>query len=144
MVLDPNTIGVVCFGSILLGTIGRTFLPYIQKLKEAESSEDPKPAFQRHYLWTFIYSVIVSIGISIPLWTTLSPTFTPTSSLILIVLSSASLGYTSNDVINNFVKAGGSSSNKTEPTISKDSLSSKLFVDKQEGKPAEEKKPSDG
>lgn len=128
MVLDQSTIEWLVFGGVLLGTLGRTFLPYIKAFKEAEETGDKKP-FERHYLWTFIFAVVTGLAISLPIWTSLVGNFAPTSSIAAIIIASATSGWGVNDGVNRFVSARKAKPKKAPPAKEDPALTDKLLGD---------------
>ena len=97
--MDPLTIVVI---GIFLGVFTRTMIPYLKKLKEAQSAVPPSPfKFDVNFIYTALLSLIIS-GVATAF---LLPTYQMVADQVpLLVWSSAfTTGYTADSVINNVI-----------------------------------------
>ena len=78
--VDANLVAAVVFGGCILGAFGRAMFPYLRKLKEEEDVEaetakgmirEKAVKFQRKYMYSAIFSVVVSLFVGMTLFPTL-------------------------------------------------------------------------
>lgn len=98
MIIDQNLVEGLIFVSVVAGAFGRTMLPYLQKLKEAE--EDDKPVFQHKYFFTMLYSLAISLGVTLTLFPTILQNIPNTASLSSIMVISGLTGWGANSIVN--------------------------------------------
>ena len=74
--VDANLVAAVVFGGCILGAFGRAMFPYLRKLKEEEDqaigpTNEKAVKFQRKYMYSAIFSVVVSLFVGMTLFPTL-------------------------------------------------------------------------
>lgn len=76
--VDAAMVAAVVFAGVVLGAFGRAMFPYLRKLKEQEDADaqagptTEKPVkFQRKYVYTSVFSAIVSLIVGMTLFPTL-------------------------------------------------------------------------
>lgn len=120
--VDINTLQILVFVSAVAGAFGRTMLPYLQKLKEAE--EGDKPVFQHKYFFTMIYSLAISLGTTMTLFPTLMQNLTTNVGIPSMMIVAGLTGWGSNSIVNAItssvnpaeIKAENAKLRKTEGT----------------------------
>jgi hypothetical protein len=96
--VDTNILQVVVFVSVVAGAFGRTMLPYLQKLKEAEEGE--KPVFQHKYFFTMLYSLAISLGLSLTLFSSVLASVPTDAALSSVMIIAGLTGWGANSVVN--------------------------------------------
>lgn len=106
-------VNAVVFGGSVMGGFARAFFPYLRKLKEQEDleGEGEKPIrFQRKYVYTSIFSVILALIVGMTLYPSLIKDIDPAglsdAALAGIFMSSFLAAWGANDIINNVVATG--------------------------------------
>lgn len=84
-----------------MGALGRTLLPYLQKLKENEEAGEEPPNFQKKYMFTFAYSLAISIGVAMTLFSSVLTNVDKTATIPSIMIISGLAGWGANSIVNN-------------------------------------------
>lgn len=87
-------------------------LPYLQKLKEAENTDQPAPVFQKKYIFTMIYSLALSLIAAMTLFPTIAANIPQNLAIAAfpgIFFTTILAGWGANSIINNVItmKTGG-------------------------------------
>lgn len=96
--IDQNLLEILIFVSVVGGAFGRTMLPYIQMLKEAE--EGDKPAFQHKYFFTMLYSLALSLGVTLTLFPSVVQNIPTNASISSIMVIGGLAGWGANSIVN--------------------------------------------
>jgi hypothetical protein len=100
---DPLITEVLIFVAVVAGSFGRTMLPYLQKLKEAE--EGDKPVFQHKYFFTMLYSLAISLGTTMTLFPSVVAAIPSNAALPSIMIIAGLAGWGANSVVNGIVSS---------------------------------------
>ena len=87
----------VAFIGIFLGCLMRTILPYLRKLKHVKNLK-----FEGKYAVSMIFSVVVSFVASMLLFGTFQ---IPEGSTFFVLVSGFTVGWASNDILNEIIAA---------------------------------------
>lgn len=101
MAISDVEFQALVFAGCLLGALGRTLLPYLQKLKENEEAGQEPPNFQKKYMFTFAYSLAISIGVAMTLFSSVLTNVDKTATIPSIMIISGLAGWGANSIVNN-------------------------------------------
>lgn len=104
MALDTTTFQALVFAGTSIGAIGRTMLPYLQKLKESEERGEDPPSFQKKYVFSFVYGLAISLGVSMTLFSSVVGTIDAAATIPSIMILSGLAGWGSGSIVNNVIK----------------------------------------
>jgi hypothetical protein len=121
--VDEIIVNAIVFGGSVMGGFARAMFPYLRKLKEIEdkqeTGEEQPIKFQRKYLYTSIFSVVLALFIGMTLYSGLLSDINvdevTEASLAGIFMASLLAAWGANDVFNQILSTGTPTSTKIEP-----------------------------
>ena len=102
-------IEVIVLLACISAGLGRSLLPYIRKLKEAEETGSTVE-FQRKYIFTTIYSVGISLIFGLLAYPAIIGGVPDTGALIGIFITAFGTAWGLNDIFNQIIATGGNNS----------------------------------
>ena len=101
--IETNLLSLVIIVGSISGAFLRTMLPYIRALKDAEESGEDKPPFQKHYLFSGVFAIIISGIVAFTLFPSLYATALPDQSLTVVFFSAFLASWGANSIFNEVI-----------------------------------------